>query len=164
MNKKYNHIISSALRDTKTYNFYFSKGNHFSKTFNSLTPKERDLHCSHQIMSRTKQTHTYTYYKFIQHHYTTKTQSQNPHHRFQIINSKYTSQFFLNFTQCIKDTNMQGIFRNYDHIRQMYIFCPNVYKINKHLKCFGHYYKLNISPAYLLNFYDIFHNEFFADD
>ena len=123
MNEKYDHIISAAVRDTKTYHSYFSKFNNFSLTFNLLTPKERDLHCSHQIKLRTKQTHTYTYFKFIQNNYTT-TPSLNPHHRFQFINSKYTSTFFLNFTYCIKDTNMQGIVRNYDPIGQMYLFCP----------------------------------------
>ena len=117
--KKYDLIISAALRDTKAYDSYFSKFNHFSLTVNFLTPKERDLHCSHQIMLRTKQTHTYNYYKLIQHHYTTNTPSRQPQHRFQFINSKYTSPFFLNFTYCIKVTNMQGIIRNYDPIRQM---------------------------------------------
>ena len=34
------------------------------------------------------------------------------------------SPFFLNFTYCIKDTNLHGILRNYDPITQMYIFCP----------------------------------------
>ena len=75
-------------------------------------------------MLRTKQTHTYTYYKFIQSPYTHNTPSRQPHHRFQYINSKYTSPFFLNFTYCIKDTNLQGTLRNYDPITQMYIFCP----------------------------------------
>ena len=50
--------------------------------------------------------------------------SCQPHHRYQFINSKYTSPFFLNFTYCIKNTNFQGILRNYDPITQMYIFCP----------------------------------------
>ena len=73
-------------------------------------------------MLRTKQTNTYTYYQFNQHHYTLKT--RQPHHRYQYINSKYTSPFFLNFTYCIKDTNLQGTLRNYDPITRMYIFCP----------------------------------------
>ena len=41
--------------------FIFKKFNHFSLTFNFLRPKKRDLHCSHQIILYTKQTHTYTY-------------------------------------------------------------------------------------------------------
>ena len=101
---------------------FFNKINHISLTFNYLTPKERDIHCSHQIRLRTIQTHTN--YKFIQHHYLTNTPSRNPQHRFKVINTKYTSPFFVNFTYCIKDINMQGIIRNYDPIRRMYIICP----------------------------------------
>ena len=67
--------------------------------------------------------HTYTYYKFIQHHYSHNTPSRQIHHRFQYNNSKYTSPFFLNFTYCIKDTNLQGILRNYGTIKQMSIVC-----------------------------------------
>ena len=32
--------------------------------------------------------------------------------------------FFLNFTYCIKNTNLQGTLQNYDLSTQMYIFCP----------------------------------------
>ena len=124
LDKKYDHIISTALRDIQAYDSYFNNFNHFSLTFLFLTAKERDLHCSHDVMLRTKQTQTYTYYKFIQHHYTQNTPARQVHHRYQYINSKYTSPFFLNITYCIKDTNLQGILRNYDPITQMYIFCP----------------------------------------
>ena len=75
-------------------------------------------------MLRSKQTHTYTYYRFIQNHFLLHTPSRQPHHRFQFINSKYSSPFFLNFTYCIKNTNFQDILRNYDPVTQMYIFCP----------------------------------------
>ena len=43
----YDHIIYTTLRDTKAYDSFFSKFNHFSLTFNFLTPKERDLLCSY---------------------------------------------------------------------------------------------------------------------
>ena len=75
-------------------------------------------------MLRTKQTHTYTFYRFIQNHFHLHTPSRQLHHRFQFINSKCTSPFFLNFTYCIKNTNLHGILRNYDPVHQMYIFCP----------------------------------------
>ena len=94
MKKKPDHVLSTALRDTKTYDPYSNKTNHFLIIFSFLTPKECDLNCSHQIMLCTKQTHIYTYYKFIQHHYTTNTPSHNPQPRLQFINSKYTSPFF----------------------------------------------------------------------
>ena len=75
-------------------------------------------------MLRTRQTHTYTYYRFIQNHFHLHAPSRQPHHRFQFINSKYSSQIFLNFTYCIKNTNLQGIIRNYDPVTQIYMFCP----------------------------------------
>ena len=122
--RKFDHIISEALTDTQAYESFKERFQIFSLTFHFLAPHERDLHCSHDIMLRTKQTHTYTYYRFIQNHFDLHTPSRQPHHRFQFINSKYTSPFFLNFTYCIKDTNLHGILRNYDPITQMYIFCP----------------------------------------
>ena len=112
------------LTDTQAYESFKERFQIFSLTFHFLAPHERDLHCSHDIMLRTKQTHTYSYYRFIQNHFDLHTPSRQPHHRFQFINSKYTSPFFLNFTYCIKDTNLHGILRNYDPITQMYIFCP----------------------------------------
>ena len=122
--RKFGHIISEALTNTQAYESFKERFQIFSLTFHFLAPHERDLHCSHDIMLRTKQTHTYSYYRFIQNHFDLHTPSRQPHHRFQFINSKYTSPYFLNFTYCIKDTNLHGILRNYDPITQMYIFCP----------------------------------------
>ena len=122
--RKFDHIISEALTNTQAYESFKERFQIFSLTFHFLAPHERDLHCSHDIMLRTKQTHTYSYYRFIQNHLDLHTPSRQPHHRFQFINSKYTSPYFLNFTYCIKDTNLHGILRNYDPITQMYIFCP----------------------------------------
>ena len=122
--RKFDHIISEALTNTQAYESFKERFQIFSLTFHFLAPHERDLHCSHGIMLRTKQTHTYSYYRFIQNHFDLHTPSRQSHHRFQFINSKYTSPYFLNFTYCIKDTNLHGILRNYDPITQMYIFCP----------------------------------------
>ena len=91
LNKK----ISAAIRDIQAYDSYFNKFNNFSLTFRFLTPKERDLYCSHAVMLRTQQVHAYTYYQFIQRHYTLNTPARQLHHRYQYINSKYTSPFFL---------------------------------------------------------------------
>ena len=124
MNRKFDHVISAALCDTQAYDSNFNKFNCFALTFHFLSPKRRDLPCSQDIMLRTKQIHAYTYYNFIQYHSTTNTPSRIVHHRLQFINSNFSSPFFLNFIYCIKDTNMQRIIRNYDPIRQMYIFCP----------------------------------------
>ena len=98
LDKKHDHIISEALSDIQAYESFHEKVQTFSLSFHFLTPKERDLHCSHDIMLRTKPTHTYTYYCFIQNHFHLHTPSRQHHHRFQFINSKYNSPLFLNFT------------------------------------------------------------------
>ena len=127
LDKKHDYIISETLSNIQAYESFHEKFQTFSLTFHFLTPKERDLHCSHDIKLRTKQTHTYTYYRFYPKSFSfthLHTPSRQPHHRFQFINSKYSSPFFLNFTYCIKNTQFQGILRNYDLVTQMYIFCP----------------------------------------
>ena len=112
LERKHDHIISEALRDIQAYDSNFSKFNNFSLTFHVLTPKERYLHSSYDIIIRTKQTNIYTYYQFIQNHYSLHTPSRQPHHRYQFINSKYSSPLFIYFTYCIKGTNFQGMLRN----------------------------------------------------
>ena len=99
LDKKHDHIISEALIDNQAYEPFYDEFETFSLTFHFLTPKDRDLHCSNDIMLRTKQTHTY------QNYFNLHTLSRQPHHRCQIIYSKYTSPFFQNFTYCIKNTN-----------------------------------------------------------
>ena len=68
LDKKHDHIISDELCDVQAYESFYEKLETFSLTFHFPTPEERDLHCSHDIMLRTKQTHTYTYHRFIQNH------------------------------------------------------------------------------------------------
>ena len=60
--KKHDHFISEALADIQAYETFYNKFQLFSLTFHFLSPKKRDLHCSHDIMLRTKQTHTFSFY------------------------------------------------------------------------------------------------------
>ena len=59
--RKHDHIISESLANIQAYESFYDKFQLFSLTFHFLSPQERNLHCSHDIMLRTKQTHTYTY-------------------------------------------------------------------------------------------------------
>ena len=61
LDKKRDHIISEALIDIQAYDKFET----FSLFFHFLTPKDRDLHCSHDIMLRTKQTHIIDSFKII---------------------------------------------------------------------------------------------------
>ena len=78
------------------------KSNHFKLFFHFLTPKERDLHCSHEITLGTKITHTYAYYNFIQRDYTANATSQKSQRKFLFTSSKFSTPYFLIFIYCIK--------------------------------------------------------------
>ena len=69
-------LFSLKLSPTQAYESFYEKFETFSLAFDFLTPKERDFHCSRDIVLRTKQTHTYTYYKFIQNHFDLHTPSR----------------------------------------------------------------------------------------
>ena len=95
----------------------------FILTFHFLTPQERDLHCSHDIMLRTKHilTHIIFLYKIILIYIHPQ---DSPTIVFNSSTQSTHHHFFLNFTYCIKNTNLHGILRNYDPVHQMYLFCP----------------------------------------
>ena len=57
--KKHDHIISEALVDIQAYEIFYDKLQLFSLFFHFFSPQERDLHCSHDIVFCTKQTHSY---------------------------------------------------------------------------------------------------------
>ena len=78
LDKKHDHIISEALSDIQAYESFHEKFQTFLLTFHFLTPTERNFHCSHDIMLRTKQTHTYIYYRFIKNHFHLHTPSRQP--------------------------------------------------------------------------------------
>ena len=84
LDKKHDHIIFEAQIDIQTYESFYDKFQTFSLTFHFLNPKERDLHCSHDIMLQTKQTHTFTYYRFIQNHFNLRHSKPSRHSYFSV--------------------------------------------------------------------------------
>ena len=95
IDRKFDHIISEALNDIQAYESFKDKFQLFSLTFHFLAPHERDLHCSHDITLRTKQTHACTYYRFIQNHFDLHTPPRQPHHRFSFLTRSTFHHFFL---------------------------------------------------------------------
>ena len=68
LDKKHDHIISKALIDIQAYESVYDKFQDFSLAFHFLTPRERDLHCSPDIMLRTNKrtlTHIIDSFKII---------------------------------------------------------------------------------------------------
>ena len=93
--RKFDHIISEALTDTQAYESFKEKFQLFSLTFHFIAPHERDLHCSHDIILRTKQTHTYTYYRFIQNYLIYTLHQDNHTTVFNLLTLSTLHHFFL---------------------------------------------------------------------
>ena len=121
--KNDDHLVSEALIDIQAYESFYDNFQLFSLTFHFLSPQERGLHFSHDIMLRTKQTHNYTLSFYTKPFWFTHTITTTPS-SFSVYYFKIHIAIFLNCTYCIKNTNLHGILRNYDPITQMYIFCP----------------------------------------
>ena len=49
-NNKFDDIIAHTLTNTKAYEQFFNNFNQFALASNFLAPKERDFHCSHEII------------------------------------------------------------------------------------------------------------------
>ena len=107
-NKKFDQSIDHALKNTKTY---VNKFDHFALT-----------NCSHEVMLKTKLRHTHTCFKIIPlkdpffsvHHHATPP-STTISCFFSLITHHHIFHISLN-----SSTNL----RNYDPVRQKYIFCP----------------------------------------
>ena len=64
--RNHDQIISESLVDIQAYESLYDKFQLFSLTFHFLSPQERDLHCSHDLVLRTKQhIHIIVLYKII---------------------------------------------------------------------------------------------------
>ena len=88
-------MTSESLADIQAYESFYDKFQLFSLTFHFLSPQERNLHCSHDIMLRTKQTHTYTYYRFIQNHFDLHTPSRQLTIVFSLLTQSTCHHFSL---------------------------------------------------------------------
>ena len=82
----------------QAYQSFQDKFQLFTLTFHFLSPQERDLHCSHDIMLRTKQTHTHTLTHTIVSYKTTLIYTHpqdNPTIVFNLLTQNTRHHFFL---------------------------------------------------------------------
>ena len=67
------------------YKPFFSTFDLFAHTIKFLTPKERDIQLSHDVILKTKLALNYTYHRFFQRHLFPSSPSRNPHHPFKFL-------------------------------------------------------------------------------
>ena len=62
---KIDHITDHAIMNTKAYEPFFSKFDHYELIFKLQTLKEGDTNYSHEVKLKSKFAHTYTYSEII---------------------------------------------------------------------------------------------------
>ena len=127
---KYKFIIREFKNDYHTsiasklitpYEWWLNnKVNFFSLQYNFLRPSPYDLRTEENdtnfLPYKIKKAHHITYQKFLQY--------KEPEN-YLFFNSKYTSPFTVNAEYLIDHTKIKGKLRNYDPLKQSFLFLPN---------------------------------------
>ena len=117
-------------RDTAPYKLY-AKYDPFYLQFGFLYPTQMDVNNTNHKVNRVKMLHTMHNYLFVQHHF----QHTNPliHHnsRLQYANTKLTSPYYLNYSYIIQPEFCDGTLRNFDPIKNYFLFSPLYGKTNR---------------------------------
>ena len=106
------HVIAKASQELHAYKIY----NHeiFQLSFNFLHPTPKDVQCNKYKVHEAKLVHNLIYY--------TNLKDNLPHDNFKYINDQLTSPYFFKYAYTIKPENMKGTLRNFDPIKNYYIF------------------------------------------
>ena len=115
----YHNLIASKLFNP--YDWWLdNKMKIFSLQYNFLRPSPYDLRTEENdanfLPYQINKAHHFTYQKFLQY--------KEPDN-YIFFNSKYTSPFTFNSEYLIDHTKIKGKFRNYDPLKQSFLFLPN---------------------------------------
>ena len=115
----YHNSIASTL--ITLYDWWLNnKVKIFSLHYNFLRPSPYDLRTEENdadlLPYQIKKAHHITYQKFLQH--------KEPEN-YLFFNSKYTSPFTFNSDYLIDHTKIKGKLRNFDPLKQIFLFLPN---------------------------------------
>ena len=117
-------------RDTAPYKIY-AKYDPFFLQFGFLHPTQMDINNTTHKVSRVKILHTMHNYLFVQHHF----QHTNPiihmNSRLQYANTKLNSPYYMNYSYIIRPNYCECTLRNFDPIKNYFIFSPLYAKINR---------------------------------
>ena len=126
VNRQNDHFISYASRQLFPYDYWITNQQKlFTLQFNLLRPSVFDLHTddsnSNFHSANKKRVHHETYKRFWE---TNPISSANNNFIFQ--NRKFTSPFSFHLSYHIKPEFTKGSLRNYDPIKQYYLFTPKI--------------------------------------
>ena len=88
----------------------------FQLSFNFLHPTPKDVQCNSFKIHETKLIHNLIYYTYLR--------DNLSHKKFIYVNNQMTSPYFMKFENIIKNKYMKGTLRNFDPVKNYYIFQP----------------------------------------
>ena len=127
-----NHYMNTFFftRDTAPNKIY-AKHDPFYLQFGFLHPTQMDVNNTTHKVNRVKILHTMHNYLFLQHLFQDTNQIIHMNSRVQYANTKLTSPYYMNYSYIIQPKYCEGTLRNFDPIKNYFIFSPLYAKTNR---------------------------------
>ena len=109
-------LVAKASQDLSAYSAFTQQHQIFQLSFNLLHPTPKDVQSNNYRVHETKLIHNLIYYTFFRDKQYTASKS------FIHINDQLTSPYFLNYSYRIKWSYTIGTLRNFDPIKNYYVF------------------------------------------
>ena len=109
-------LVAKASQDLSAYSVF--EHQIFQLSFNFLRPTPKDVQNNNYRVHETKLIHNLIHYTFL------RDKDHNTTRSYIHINDQLTSQYFLNYGYRLKWEYTLGTLRNFDHIKNYYIFQP----------------------------------------
>ena len=116
VNCTFDYLVAKASRDLSAYSVF--EHQIFQMSFNFLHPTPKDVQNNNYRVHETKLIHNLIYYTFL------RDKNINTTKSYIHINDQLTSPYFLNYGYKLKWDYTIGTLRNFDPIRNYYIFQP----------------------------------------
>ena len=111
-------LVAKASQDLSAYSAFTQQHQIFQLSFNFLHPTPKDVQSNNYRVHETKLIHNLIYYTFLRDKQHTESKS------YVHINDQLTSPYFLNYSHKLKWNYTIGTLRNFDPIKNYYVFQP----------------------------------------
>ena len=118
VNCNFDLLVAKASQDLSAYSAFTQQQQIFQLSFNFLHPTPKDVQSNNYRVHETKLIHNLIYYTFLRDKQHSESKS------YVHINDQLTSPYFLNYSYKLKWEYTIGTLRNFDPIKNYYVFQP----------------------------------------
>ena len=118
VNCNFDLLVAKASQDLSAYSAFTQQHQIFQLSFNFLHPTPKDVQSNNYRVHETKLIQNLIYYTFLRDKQHTESKS------YVHINDQLTSPYFLNYSYKLKWDYTIGTLRNFDPIKNYYVFQP----------------------------------------